>query len=183
MSFLEALGDDSVIKRIMKFQTPPVVPFIQVLQTAQTKTSQFKNEIPDKDTLTKQRFSDLAIMRFNFEQRGHLARYVRLRVAHAPGMPETFSPPPCVNDPNIHQGTCVTHLPWYMPGSLTSDFFEVGGRENVPGIPDARTTHNFTYLAIGPRARRLPQILWGHWGDDGEHWGLLQYRVSVRNAS
>ena len=42
--------------------------------------------------------------------------------AHAPGMPRTFSPPPRVRDPDMHHGTCVTHVPWCMPGSLTSGF-------------------------------------------------------------
>ena len=45
--------------------------------------------------------------------------------AHAPGMPGTFSPPPRVSD--MHHGTCVTHVPWCMQGSLTSGSFEVGG--------------------------------------------------------
>ena len=40
--------------------------------------------------------------------------------AHAPGMPGTFSPSPQVSDPDMHHGTCVTHVPWCMPGSLTS---------------------------------------------------------------
>ena len=53
---------------------------------------------------------------------GPLVRYVKLRVAHAPGMPGTFSPPPRIGDPDIHYGTCVTHVPWCMPGSLTSGF-------------------------------------------------------------
>ena len=42
--------------------------------------------------------------------------------AHAPGMPETFSPPPRVSDPDMHHGTSVTHVPCWMPGSLTSGF-------------------------------------------------------------
>ena len=54
---------------------------------------------------------------------GPLARYVKLRVAHAPGMPGTFSPPPRVIDPDMHHGTCVTHVSWCMPGSITSGFF------------------------------------------------------------
>ena len=53
---------------------------------------------------------------------GPLTRYVKLRVAHAPGMPRTFSPPPRVSDPDMYHGTCVTHVPWCMPGSLTSGF-------------------------------------------------------------
>ena len=50
-----------------------------------------------------------------------------------------------VSYPGMHHGTCVTHVPWCMSGSLTS-----GGGENVPGIPGACATFNFTYLARGP---------------------------------
>ena len=53
---------------------------------------------------------------------GPLARYVKLRVAHAPGMPGTFSSPPQNRYPGMHHGTCVTHVPWCMPGSLTCVF-------------------------------------------------------------
>ena len=53
---------------------------------------------------------------------GPFAKYVKLRVVHAPGMPITFSPPQRVSDPDMHQGTCVTHVPWCIPGSLTSGF-------------------------------------------------------------
>ena len=53
---------------------------------------------------------------------GPLTRYVKLRVAHALGMPGTFSPPPRVSDPDMHHGTCVTHVPWCLLGSLTSGF-------------------------------------------------------------
>ena len=35
-----------------------------------------------------------------------------------------------VSDPGMHHGTCVTHMPWCMPGSPTC-----GDGENVPGIP------------------------------------------------
>ena len=45
----------------------------------------------------------------NMTRYGPLARYVQLWVAHAPGMPGTFSPPARVNDPDMHHGTCVTH--------------------------------------------------------------------------
>ena len=53
---------------------------------------------------------------------GPLARYVELQFAHAPGMPGTFSPPLRFSDPDMHHGTCVTHVPWCMSGSLTSGF-------------------------------------------------------------
>ena len=37
-----------------------------------------------------------------------------------------------VSEPGMHHGTCVTHVPWCMSGSLTR-----GGWENVTGIPGA----------------------------------------------
>ena len=52
---------------------------------------------------------------------------------------------PLVSDPGMHHGTCVTHVPWCMSGSLTRS-----GGENVPGIPGACVTCNFTYLARSP---------------------------------
>ena len=50
-----------------------------------------------------------------------------------------------VSESGMHHGMCVTHVPWCMSGSLTRV-----GRENVPDIPGACTTCNFTYLARGP---------------------------------
>ena len=52
---------------------------------------------------------------------------------------------PQVSDPGMHLGTCMTHVPRCMSGLLTSF-----GGENVPGIPAACATRNFTYLARGP---------------------------------
>ena len=56
---------------------------------------------------------------------GPLTKYVKLRVAHAPDMPGTFHHPHRLqrellhnNDPGMHHGTCVTHVPWCMAGSL-----------------------------------------------------------------
>ena len=67
----------------------------------------------------------------------------------APGIPGTFprhrlQRKPLVSDPGMHYGTCVSHVSWCMSGSLTP------GGENVPGIPGACATRNFTYLARGP---------------------------------
>ena len=56
------------------------------------------------------------------QRHGPLARYAKLLVAHAPGMPGTFSPPPQFSYPDMHHGTCVTHMPWCIPGALTSGF-------------------------------------------------------------
>ena len=60
---------------------------------------------------------------------GPFARYVKLRFAHASGMPGTFSPLPWVSDPVMHHGTCVTHVSWCMPGSLSSSFLLIRWRE------------------------------------------------------
>ena len=49
-----------------------------------------------------------------------------------------------ISDPTMHHGTCVTHVPWCMVGSLICC-----GGENVPGIPGACAPRNFTYLARG----------------------------------
>ena len=70
-----------------------------------------------------------------------LARYIKLWFAHAPGMPGAVSPPPRVRDPGMHHDTCVTHMPWCMPGKWW--------RENVPGIIGACATRNFTFLVRG----------------------------------
>ena len=43
---------------------------------------------------------------------GPLTRYVKLRVAYAPGMPGTFSPALRASDPDMHHGMCVKHVPW-----------------------------------------------------------------------
>ena len=56
-----------------------------------------------------------------------------------------FKGKPLVSDPDMHHGTCVTHVPRCMSWSLTR-----GGGENVPGIPGACVTRNFAYLARGP---------------------------------
>ena len=56
--------------------------------------------------------------------------------AHAPRMPGTFSPSPQVSDPDMHHGTCVTHVPWCMPGSLTSGFlWNRWRKETFPAFP------------------------------------------------
>ena len=58
-----------------------------------------------------------------------------------------------VSDPSMHHGTCVTHVPWCMWGSLTR-----GGGEKVPGIPGRCATRNFTYLVRGPRMNNGCQV-------------------------
>ena len=61
-----------------------------------------------------------------------LTRYVELRVAHAPGIPGTFSMPPRISDSDMHHGTCMTHLPWCMSVSLTCSFLWNRWRRKCP---------------------------------------------------
>ena len=63
---------------------------------------------------------------------------------------------PLVSDPGMHHGTCVTHVPWCMSGSLTR-----GDGENVPGIPGACATHNLAYLVRGPWQILVLDVLYG----------------------
>ena len=64
-------------------------------------------------------------LRIRRECREHFPRYQR-----------QMKPP--VSDPDMHHGTCVTHVLWGISGSLT----RCGG-ENVPDIPGACATHIF----------------------------------------
>ena len=64
---------------------------------------------------------------------------------------------PLVSDPGMHHGTCVTHVPWCMSGSLFS-----GGGGNVPGIPGACAPG---ILRIWQEAHGyiLPLLMWLPW--------------------
>ena len=81
---------------------------------------------------------------------GPLARYVKLRVAHAPGMLRMFSPSPRVGDPNMHHGTCETHVPWCMTGSLTSCFLWIRWRGKRSRHSRRMRNPQFIHLARGP---------------------------------
>ena len=59
---------------------------------------------------------------------GPLVRHLKLRVAHASRTPGTFSLPPRFSDLDMHHGTCVTHVPWCIPGLLISGFLWSRGR-------------------------------------------------------
>ena len=80
---------------------------------------------------------------------GPLDRYVNCKLRMRRECRERFphhrlQMKPLVSDPSMHHGMCVTHVPWCMSGSLANVDWE-----NVPGIPGACATHNFTYLARG----------------------------------
>ena len=74
-------------------------------------------------------------------------------------MSGTFSPPPQVSDPDMHHGTCVMHVPWCIPGSLTSGFLwgRLRGKRYI-GIPGACAIRHFTYLVRDPLLRHQCHI-------------------------
>ena len=66
-----------------------------------------------------------------------------------------------ISDPCMHHGTCVTHVPWCMSGSLTHD-----GGENVPGIPGAsailriwQDAHAVADYALDSFSNRWPVVM------------------------
>ena len=89
-----------------------------------------------------------------------LIRYVKLRVVHASGMSGTFSPPPWVSDPDTHRGTCVTHVPWCMPESLTSGF--LWSRWRGKCSRHFRRMRNPQFYISGKRPIAIDQV---HWTD------------------
>ena len=61
-----------------------------------------------------------------------------------------------VSDPGMHHGTCVTHVPWCISGSLTRDC-----RGNVPGIPGACRTRNLRiWQEASQVSTRVHRVLW-----------------------
>ena len=82
---------------------------------------------------------------------------------------------PIDSDPDMHHGTCVTHVPWCMSGLLTR-----GDGANVPGIPGACVTRNFTYLVRGicmalilAIGRVFEWMRW--WSRDELNWSILNW--------
>ena len=59
---------------------------------------------------------------------GHFARYIKLRVAHAPGIPGTFFPPSRVSNPDMHHDT---HMLWCMSGFPLNSV----ARKTFPAFP------------------------------------------------
>ena len=74
-----------------------------------------------------------------------------------------------VSDPGMHHGTCVTHVPWCMSGSLIRS-----DGENVPGIPGACAP---AILRIWQEAHGM---MWPHYITFSSNLGPPQNRASER---
>ena len=88
------------------------------------------------------------------QQHGPLARYVKFWFAQAPGMSGTFYPPPRVSYPDMHHGACVTHVPWCMPGLLTSGFLWSPWRGKRSR--HSRRMHSPQFYVSGKRPMPIP---------------------------
>ena len=75
---------------------------------------------------------------------------------NGPGMPGMFSPPPRVSDPDMHHGTCVTHVPSCVPGSLISGFLWSRWRGNRSW--HSRRIRNPKFYASGKRSIYLNML-------------------------
>ena len=97
---------------------------------------------------------------FNICNHGPLARYVKLRVAHAPGMPGPFPPPSLVSDPDMHHGACVTHVPWCMSGLLTSGLrnpqIYISGKRPIASQLKLTVISYNSVSSMGPVMQRQP---------------------------
>ena len=85
---------------------------------------------------------------------GPLTRYAKLRVAHAPAMPGMFSSPVRVNDPDMHHGTCLTHVPGCLPGSLTCGFLWSRWRGKRSRHPRRMRNPQFCVSCMKPMGKR-----------------------------
>ena len=88
---------------------------------------------------------------------GPLTRYVKMRFAHTPGMPRTFSPPPPVSNPDMHHGTYVTHVPWCMSGLLTNGF--LWNRWRGKCSRHSRRMRNLQFYASGKRSISVKKMI------------------------
>ena len=113
-----------------------------------------------------------------FENFEILTSFDGLLVAHAVGMPGTFSPTPRVSDPDIHHGTCVTHVPRCMSGSLIGGF--LGSRWRGKRSWYSRRMRNPQLYVSGKRPMRFqPDIFLTlftllHW-----HGAIVGYLVAL----
>ena len=74
------------------------------------------------------------------------------------GTAGNVSPPPRVSDPDMHYGTCVTHVPGCMPGSLTSSF--LWSRWRGKRSRHSRLMRNPQFYVSGTRPMRQTLSWW-----------------------
>ena len=111
------------------------------------------NLTPQRMALAGFYYSGELKKRFN----GPLTRYTKLRVAGESFSRLRLQRKLLASDPDMHHGTCVTHVSCCISGSLTR-----GGGGKHSRHPGACATRNFTYLARGSWHESLSRyrLLW-----------------------
>ena len=92
---------------------------------------------------------------YNVGCNGSLARYVKLGLAHAPGMPGPFSPPQTSKETASKRSR---HASRHVRDARAVMHFGIAnprGGEHVPGIPGTCVTRNSMHLARGPLPDRV----------------------------
>ena len=111
---------------------------------------------------------------------GSLTRYVKLRVAHAPGIPGTFSPPFSTDFKGNRQlaiPACITARASRTCRDACRERVVTG--KNVSSSSGACATHNFTHLARGPWVTAtqgifvMPRTMIHAW-----HIGIVHFTVT-----
>ena len=92
------------------------------------------------------------------------------------------SPPPRVSDSDMHHGTCVTHLPWCMAGSLTGGFhWSLWREKRSRHSQHMRNICNFAYLVRGPWS--YPYVLTRPRSfDEGKFRDLYSYLCVLKSS-
>ena len=101
---------------------------------------------------------------------GPLTRYLKLRVAHAPEMPGTFSPPPTSKETASLR---FRHALWHVRHARAVMYVGIANpqwRENVPGIPGTCTIRNITYLVKGQCRMFFDRSFIQAFGNQGLYW-------------
>ena len=109
-----------------------------------------------------------------------LTRYAKLRVAPAPGMPGTFNQPSRVSDPDMHHGTCVTHLRWSMSELLTSGFR--WSRWRGKRSRHSRRMHNPQFCVSGKRLMLYAAIEFAKQTDFSTIWFFYNILLDTLRA-
>ena len=92
-------------------------------------------------------------------------------------MPGTFSPPPLVSDPDMHHDTCLTHVPWCMPWSLTSDF--LWNRWRGKRSQYSRRMRNPQFCVYGKRPMDQRPWNWMQHSSSKTHIGLTLVHIGL----
>ena len=101
---------------------------------------------------------------------GPLTRYIKWWVAHAQVMSGTFPPLPTSKETASYRSRHASRHVCHAHILIHVGIVNPRWRENIPGIPGACATCNFTYLAIGPLPTQqkafqklMLLLLWWKW--------------------